>query len=235
MYHATVARETVVDPAYRQGLARVGNGWLFSFNDGLFLTDDALTQTAKAIPAIPPEWKQRGYDHIGDVDVVGDTIYVPLEQPNTKVGEQAMLRYDAKTLAYRDGRNVAQHHNSFVTVDDASGIAYSMDQFGGRFLLRYDTRDGWKPLAPLRLSRRVDRVQGGDVRDGAVWLSTDDATDGVYRADLKSGAVQSLGSVGHVDGEGEGIDATPTPAGDLHVLSMDVKVVPARLIDLTVR
>jgi hypothetical protein len=235
VYRATVESEVEVDSAYRQGVARVDGGWLFSFNDGLFLTDDALQQTAKALPAIPPEWKQRGFDHIGDVDVVDGVVYVPLEQPDYKVGSQAMLLYDAKTLAYRSGRRVAQHHNSFVTVDPATGVAYSMDEFGGQALLRYDTRDGWKALPPLPMSRAVDRVQGGDARDGAVWLSTDDETDGVYRVDLRTGDVQALGSVGHVDGEGEGIDATPTPEGDLHVLSMDVKIVPARLVNLSVR
>ena len=75
-------------------------------------------------------------------------------------------------------------------------------------------------------------MQGADIRDGAVWLSTDDATDGVYRVDLASGKVSPLGSIGHVDGEGEGIDASPLPQGDLHVLSLDVKVVPVRLIEL---
>ena len=32
----------------------------------------------------------------------------------------------------------------------------------------------------------------------------------------------------------EGIDATPTPQGDLHVLSIDVKLTPVRLIELRV-
>ena len=84
------------------------------------------------------------------------------------------------------------------------------------------------------MSAFVDRVQGGDVYDGAVWLSTDDDTDGVYRVDLVDGSVQSLGSIGHADGEGEGIDATPLPSGDLHVLSADVAIVPMRLIELRV-
>ncbi len=82
------------------------------------------------------------------------------------------------------------------------------------------------------MSVKVNRVQGGDVVDGAVWLSTDDATDGVYRVDLRTGRVVSLGSIGRVDGEGEGIDATPLPRGDLHVLTADVAIVPMRLIDL---
>jgi hypothetical protein len=233
-YAAHVVGEVEVDPAYRQGLARVDAGWVFSVNDGLFLTDDALHQSAKLVPAIPAEWKARGFNHIGDVDVAKGVLYAPLEQPDYERGQQAMLTYDAATLKYTGGLNVAQHENSFVTVDPTKGVAYSMDRFGGDALLRYDVGDGWRPLAPLKLSTLVDRVQGADIRDGAVWLSTDDATDGVYRVDLATGKVAALGSIGHVDGEGEGIDASPSSKGDLHVLSIDVKVVPVRLIDLRV-
>jgi hypothetical protein len=233
-YTAHVVGEVEVDPAYRQGLARVDAGWIFSVNDGLFITDDALHQTTKLVPAIPAEWKARGFNHIGDVDVAKGVLYAPLEQPDYERGQQAMLTYDAATLKYTGGLNVAQHENSFVTVDPTTGVAYSMDRFGGDALLRYDVGDGWRPLAPLKLSTLIDRVQGADIRDGAVWLSTDDATDGVYRVDLATGKVAALGSIGHVDGEGEGIDASPSSKGDLHVLSIDVKVVPVRLIELRV-
>jgi hypothetical protein len=229
---ATVVDETVVSPGYRQGIARVDDGWVFSLNNALFRTDDELVETAQVTPAIPPELAARGYDHVGDIDVVDDVLYAPLEQPDYSVGTQLMARYDAGTLAFRDAVEVDQHHNSFVTVDPETGIAYSMDEFGGRALLRYDTGRGWRPLAPLRMSAHVDRVQGGDVVDGAVWLSTDDETDGVYRVDLETGDVLSLGSIGRVDGEGEGIDATRLPRGDLHVLTVDAAIVPVRLIDL---
>jgi hypothetical protein len=231
---ATVVRETVVSGAYRQGVARREGGWIFSSNNALFRTDDAFAELAAVGPAIPPEYAGRGFDHIGDVDVVGDVIYAPLEQPEYSQGTQVMARYDASTLAFKDAVDVAQQHNAWVTVDSRSGIAYSMDEFGGRALLRYDTRRRWKRLPSLAMSRSIDRVQGGDVFDGAVWLSTDDATDGVYRVDLRTGQVQSLGSIGRVDGEGEGIDATPQPGSDLHVLTADVAIVPVRLIDLRV-
>lgn len=233
-FSALVVGETVVDPIYRQGVARTPNGWAFSFNDGLFLTDDSFTKTRELMPAIPDEWKARGFDHLGDIDIVDGVLYAPLEQPEYDNGAQAMLAYDATTLQYRSGVDVAQHHNSFVTVDGDTGIAYSMDYFGGEALLRYDTRDNWRALDPLPMSTFVDRVQGGDVYDGAVWLSTDDDTDGVYRVDLADGSVQSLGSIGRADGEGEGIDATPLPRGELHVLSADVAIVPMRLIELRV-
>ena len=230
-YTGRVAREVVVDPFYRQGVARVDGGWIFSFNDGLFRTDDALQQTVKLQPAIPAEWRARGFDHIGDIDVADGVLYAPLEQPTYNLDHQAMLVYDATTLTYKSGVDVVQHEASFVTVDE-KGIAYSMDRFGGSALLRYDVNHAWRRLSPLRMSRRVERVQGADIRDGAAWLSTDDATDGVYRVDLSTGKVQALGSIGHVDGEGEGIDATRVGSVDLHVLSIDVKNVPVRLIEL---
>jgi hypothetical protein len=233
-FSARVVRQTVVSSVFRQGVARAGEGWAFSLNDGLYLTDGAFAMKTKLEPAIPAVWKARGFDHIGDIDVVDGVLYAPLEQPNYELDKQAMLTYDARTLVYRVGVEIVQHENSFVTVDPATHIAYSLDRFGGNALTRYDVDRHWRRLAPLRMTRRVERVQGADVRSGAVWLSTDDATDGVYRVDLETGKVQALGSIGHVDGEGEGIDATPTLNGDLHVLSIDVKFVPVRLIELKV-
>jgi hypothetical protein len=64
--------------------------------------------------------------------------------------------------------------------------------WSGRELLRYDINAGWKPLPPLRMSQFVDRVQGADLAQGAVWLSTDDARKGLYRVDLASGATNYL-------------------------------------------
>jgi hypothetical protein len=233
-YSTKVATEVDVDPAYRQGLARVDDGWVFSLNDGLFRTDDALAQTKVRSPAIPDEWRNRGFNHIGDIDIVDGVLYAPLEQPDYERGEQAMLTYDAATLEYTDGLTVAQHENSFVTVDAEMHVAYTLDRFGGSELLRYDVDDDWRLLEPLVMSKRIERVQGADIADGAVWLSADDDTDGLYRVDLETGEVQSLGSIGHVDGEAEGIDATPTDRADLHVLSIDAKQTPVRLIEFDV-
>jgi hypothetical protein len=114
-------------------------------------------------------------------------------------------------------------------------IGYSMDQFTDDAVVRYDVAAGWAPLEPIELDRTIDRVQGGDVRDGYLWLSTDDDTNGVYRVDLGSGAVVSLGSAGKVAGEGEGIDATVVDSGDLHVLVADEKLAPMWVIQLVVR
>lgn len=231
---ATLTKESEVSPIYRQGLARVSNGWIFSGNRWLAHTDDALHQTSFNDHAITPEWMAKGYDHIGDIDVIGATLYAPYEQPNFDLGHQATAIYDAKTLRFISAVVVKQHENSFVTVDPSTMIAYSLDHFGGDELFRYDAEKDWAPLAPLKMSRFVDRVQGADIADGAAWLSTDDATKGLYRVDLATGHVDALGSLGYPKGEGEGIDATPLPTGLLHALIISPNLAPVYLHDYRV-
>ena len=231
---ARLTSEAQLDPVYNQGIARAKDGWVLSGTRVLARVDDRLQDTNRVTDAIPADWAARGFDHIGDVDVAGRYVYAPYEQPDYERGEQAIARYDAKTLAFVDAVTVPQHEASFVTVDPKTMIAYSMDRFGGDALLRYDVRKGWKQLTPVRMSQFVDRVQGGDVVAGAVWLSTDDDANGLYRVALPGGRVEPLGNAGHVDGEGEGIDATKLRTGRLHVLTVDVMVTPVWLGNLAV-
>ncbi len=231
---ARLTNEVQLDPVYNQGIARDKGGWVLSGTRVLARTDDRLRDTNRVTDAIAGDWAARGYDHIGDVDVVGRYVYAPYEQPDYERGEQAIARYDSKTLAFVDAVTVPQHEASFVTVDPKTMIAYSMDRFGGDALLRYDVRKGWKQLPPLRMSQFVDRVQGGDVAAGAMWLSTDDDANMLYRVALPGGRVEALGNAGHVDGEGEGIDATKLRSGRLHVLTVDVMFTPVWLGNLAV-
>jgi hypothetical protein len=221
---AVLTEEVGVDAAFRQGVARTDDGWIFSVNQGLYRTDDALTRVVENDAAIPADLMAEGYDHLGDPDIADGILYVPLEQPDKERREQRMIWYDVATLEPIDSAPVPQAHAAWISVDD--GVAYSMNEFDGDdTILRYDV-ETWEPLEPLVMSRSLDRVQGGDVADGYLWLSTDDATDGLYRVDLDTGQVDTVGALGHPDGEGEGIDATDLPSGELHALSIDASLVP---------
>ena len=231
---ARLTNEAQLDPVYNQGIARAKNFWVLSGTTVLARVDDRLQDTKRVTDAIPPDWAARGYNHIGDVDVAGRYVYAPYEQPDYERGEQAIARYDAKTLAFVDAVTVPQHEASFVTVDPKTMVAYSMDRFGGDALLRYDVRKHWKALAPVHMSQFVDRVQGADMAAGAIWLSTDDNANTLYRVSLPGGRVEALGNAGHVDGEGEGIDATKVGPDRLHVLTVDVMFTPVWLGNLTV-
>jgi hypothetical protein len=215
-----------LSPLYAQGVARIPNGWIFSGTNSLWKTDDILKEVSRLAPAIPTAWKAKGFDHIGDIDVVGKYIYAPFEEPDYSQGHQATARYDRDSLRFIDAVVLPQHENSFVAVDPATMTAYSMDHFDGNALLRYDVADGWKPLAPLPMSKLLHHTQGADVYGGAIWISTDDAQRGVYRVDIKTGQVTQVAKLGHPGGEGEGIDATSLPTGFLHVLCVDKKLVP---------
>jgi hypothetical protein len=218
--------EQRLSPLYAQGVAWVTGGWIFSGTNSLWKTDDKLKELTHVGPAIPDAWKAKGFDHVGDVDVVGKYVYAPLEQPDYAKGRQATARYDRDTLQFVDAVMLPQHENSFVTVDPETMTAYTMNHFDGNTLLRYDVAHGWKRLPPLRMSRLLHHTQGGDVYGGAVWISTDDPQRGVYRVDLVSGRVTQVARLGHAGGEGEGIDATSLPSGFLHVLCVDAKLIP---------
>jgi len=215
-----------LSPVYAQGVARIPGGWVFSGTNSLSRTDNSLQEIVHVGPAIPDAWKAKGYDHIGDIDVVGKYIYAPFEEPDYSKGHQATARYDRDTLRFVDAVVLPQHQNSFVTVDPATMTAYSMDEFDGGSLLRYDVARGWKPLAPFRMSEVLHHTQGADVYGGAIWISTDDAQKGVYRVDLRTGRVALVAKLGHPGGEGEGIDASALASGFLHVLCVDPKYVP---------
>lgn len=232
---ATLTSEVEVSGAYRQGVARVPDGWVFSTNLALYrTTEDPADVTVKNEAAIPPDWTAKGYNHIGDIDVVDGIIYAPIEQPDYDRTVQAMFRYDATTLQFLDGVEIKQRENSFVTVDPSTLTAYSMMEFGGKAFTRYDIKAGWKPLEPMPMTMLVDKVQGADIADGALWLASDDDKKGLYRVIMASGQTDQIGTVGHLDGETEGIDSTRLPSGLLHVLSIDAKLLPVRLAHFAV-
>jgi hypothetical protein len=222
----TLASQQKLSPLWAQGVARVPGGWIFSGTNSLWKTDEILKDVLHVGPAIPEAWKAKGFNHIGDIDVVGNYIYAPFEQPDYAKGHQATARYDRNTLRFVDAVMLPQHENSFVTIDPATMTAYSMDHFDGDALLRYDVVHDWRPLPPLRLSKLLHRTQGADVYGGAIWISTDDAQHGVYRVDMSTGATTRVARLGHPGGEGEGIDATALPSGFLHALCVDAKLVP---------
>lgn len=213
---------------YNQGIARIRGGWILSGTlspipntDVIVRTDEQYNVVVRNEAAIPSEWRARGYVHIGDIDVVGNVVYAPFEQPDYSQGHQVTARYDARTLKFLDAVELAQHENSFVAVDPKTRIAYSMDNFDGDSLLRYDVAHKWKPLRPLKLSMVLEHTQGASIADGAVWISTSDAQNDIYRVNMKTGHVDVVAQITDPPGEGEGIAVAQLPSGYLHATVLD--------------
>jgi hypothetical protein len=216
---AALVSQQRMDPAYDRGIAHAASGWVASGTDVLATLDDSLTTTRRLDGAIPRTWARRGFTRIGDVDVAGDTLYVPFARDGGE--QQAMARYDPTTLAFRDATLVPQRANPFVAVDAQTGIAYSIDGTGGDELVRYDVRAGWRPLARLELDRALEQVTGGAVARDSVWLVTEDSRHAVFRVDIGTGAVEEVASARPTGGGTGGVDAVALPAGDLHVSVAD--------------
>ena len=211
---------------FNQGIAHIPGGWILSGTNSPLPGTDVLVRTDEHFhvqtinqPAIPPLWRAQGYDHIGDIDVVGNTVYAPFEEPDYSKGHQVTARYDVMTLAFRDAAVLPQHQNSFVAVDPSTMTAYSMDEFDGASLLRYDVAHGWRPKPALQMSMLLHHTQG--VGDGFIWICTSDDHNDVFRVSMATGHVDNIGTLGHAGGEGEGIDVTPLPSGYLHAMIID--------------
>lgn len=248
--------EAVVDGStHRQGLARVESGWIQTWNSGLLREDDAGVPEARSDNAIPADAQAAGFNHIGDPDVDGDLLYVPIEQPDYDRRSQLLARYDAATLSLVDTAPVRLAHAAWFAVsrDDAGRrILWSTSDFNDvRSVQRFVVEEQpggpvLTPLPDLALDTTLQRVQGGDVGpDGRLWLSTDDAGHRLFAVDPRSGHVEEVGSMGHLraagplqltgppplgslaDGEGEGIDVTELPIGSVHTLTLTPRRPPA--------
>jgi hypothetical protein len=213
---------------FNQGIARIRGGWILTGTlsplpktDVIVRTDEQFNVVERSDAAIPDEWRAQGYVHIGDIDVVGNIVYAPFEQPDYSKGHQVTARYDARTLRFLDAVELDQNENSFVAVDPKPRIAYSMDNFDGDALLRYDVAHKWKPLRPLKLSMPLEHTQGASIADGAIWISTSDAHNDIYRVDMETGHVDLVAQITDPPGEGEGIAVAPLPSGYLHALVLD--------------
>ena len=57
---------------------------------------------------------------------------------------------------------------------------------------------------PLKLSMLLEHTQGASIADGAIWISTSDAHNDIYRVNMKTGHVDLVAQITDPPGEGEG-------------------------------
>ena len=204
----TVATDTfqLFDALVRgQGVASDGTSWFFSGTTGLEKTNDAYASTTKSSVAIPLLLAAQGSDHIGDIDVLGTTIYAPIEDKGYKAPK--VVLYDAISLnagaIYSIPQNLQTGGVPWIAVDGPRGKAY---------LAEWDPTPAINVFAlstmayekSIPLVTTIGRVQGGKVHRGALYLSTDSATKQVYKVHLASGTVIELFAL-NADVENEGL------------------------------
>lgn len=145
-----------------------------------------------SLDALPQEFKDKDYDHIGDISVQNGFIYAPVED---KAEEQPLvLIYDAETLEYTG--KYYELDATYLT----DGIPWCATDDNYLYACQFNDAerivvfkiDDMSLSHTVELSEPVARVQSGDVYDGVLYLSCDpkDSNKTVYSVDLTTGEVE---------------------------------------------
>ena len=205
--------------AYRtQGMATDGHRWFFSWQYGLEIADSqfnsilrnsSIVPPATIVPGIPANLLAQGLNHIGDIDYRDGIIYASLDSTAGYTNGHVAL-YSAADLTYTGvsypliGAPSNPNHDvaSWVAVDDHNR-GYGKEYQLGNTINVYRL-NGWTFDHALTIDLAVERIQGAKVHGDWLYMSSDNATHSIYRANLRSGHVEELFTL-------------PTPAGRLEV------------------
>ena len=176
-----------------QGLAFDGAFPVFSWRYGLQRTDRRYRPLLTRALAIPPDiqaehynpLKKNGFSHIGDIDIAGGKLYAPIEDEDNRT-KPFIAVFDPKTLRYSGEKHLLPveklpHGVPWIAVDAPRGAFYTMD-WNSQDLLVFDLKTyEFKKAVPLKDAdvpgRPIGRVQGGKVRGGLLYVSSDSDED----------------------------------------------------------
>ena len=174
---------------------------------------------------LPVELMRMGYCHIGDGCLYGGQLYIALEAFEYR--RPAVIRYDADTLEYvgftpLPEEGVGDGRIPWCEISD--GVLYYSHSNNVNELLMLSA-DDMTFLGSLPLDRTLHKVQGGEVLDGKMIMTTDEGGNkmNVYAVELATGHTEVLfvRCTGRFASEGEGIAVCPTADGaQLHILDV---------------
>ena len=203
---------------FSQGLAYNPGAkeWISSWQYGLQRSDAAFNSLQRVgrvdvsapdfiVPGIPQALLSQGLDHIGDIDVYNGRIYASLDTTardpalGYSYGHGHVAVFNAADLSYTGqsfelvGSPANPHHDvaSWVAVDGAAGVGYGKEWQNGNTLNVYHL-DDWSFSHTLTLDRSLSSIQGAKVFNGWLYMSSDNSTASVYRANLSTGHVEEL-------------------------------------------
>ena len=151
----------------------------------------------------------KGYDkevnHIGDIDIYANELYVGVEYFMDGVGSNIQIAiYDADTLelkrAFPFNGDSGQLECSGIAVDTDQKIVWMCSWVGeesGRHLYGYDLDTG-DYLGKVHMHMPPQWIQGIAYYDGYIYITADDGTaddneaDHLYRTQIKKGATECL-------------------------------------------
>ena len=209
-----------------QGVSSDGSNWYFSWNAGLESTDLGFNRLKTA--NTPFSLLLQGLDHMGDFDEYEGILYVPMDRSTNGYEKPRVALFNAKNLSYTgkiytlQGAPNNREHDiaSWIAVNGAAGVAYGKEWQDGNTLNTYRMSD-WSFSGTLKMDRSLSRIQGAELYRGALYMSSDNSTQSVYRVDLGTGHVDELFRL-------------PTPEGDREVEGLAVRELPGGGAELAI-
>lgn len=172
-----------------QGLAFDAEFPIFSWRYGLQRTDPSYHPLITRPVAIPPDIqfehyntaKKNGFSHIGDIDIVDDKLYVPIEDEDNRT-KPFIAIFDSKTLLYTGEKHLLPTEYlpngvPWIAVDEPRRVFYTMN-WNSQDVLVFDLNT-YTFVKSIRLTdiakpnHLIKRVQGGKVHDGFLYISSD--------------------------------------------------------------
>ena len=209
---------TAASAARSQGVTSNGTAWFFSWRLGLERTDLSFNTTKSNTLAIPLALGLAGSNHIGDIDLNGNTLWVPIED-GSAYQHPYLVEYDATTLTagtqHLLSNTMLTKGVPWVAVDGPRAALYvaEWDPTPQLFVLSLATAAYSKALA---IRPTLGRIQGGKVFEGSLYASLDDTAKSIFKINLDTGTAQSLFTVsGALGGEEEGLAFLARPDGTL--------------------
>ena len=182
---------------------------------------------------IPSEYvNDYGSDHVGGISYYDGKIYAAVE--NKAEDMPLVITYDARSLKLIDVYELPADNLPdgipWCCVDGANGYLYCSQFNEVNEILAFDLETmEFSHVIPL--SEQIVRIQGGEVYDGVLYLSSDTAhsnDDVILTVDIETGIVEELctRSLPSAAGnEAEGVTVYPMADGTfIHVLDYDKTV-----------
>ena len=194
-----------------------------------FTVEDMELVCSKLNP-LPDVCEDRKNDHIGGISWYDGKIYASVEGPDE--GFPCVVVFDAETLectgeVYDLPYEIYDDGVPWCAVDKETGYLYASKWSDAETVYCYDVNNGMALVKEIPLTGLgvIDRIQGGEFYDGALYLSNDVKDKGdlknILKLDVETGEVSLFAerNVGGDNVEAEGLTFLETEDGAvMHVL-----------------
>ena len=218
------------------------SGSLVAINfTGLAKFDKDMNCLKMKTASVPKEFNEKyGSNHIGGIDCANGYIYAPVEGDIDGEGYlyNFILLYDCETLEYTG--KYYDLTSEYLTdgipwcaVDRENGYLYTSKFDGVTEILQYDL-DTMELLQVIELDCELNRLQGGSVYNGVLYLSydvSDSTQEQVLSVDPSDGSVtlEFTRNLPNYDNEAEDICVYPLEDGSLFHFSDYDKLICANI------